>query len=213
MPTLEKQISEYRRFGRPTGHREHARIEATTREHGIVCERGRQIPSEWFVTKAPLTNLAEWRGVFYRRKAISGGWTVRRASQNKRKRQAKTGIPHGIADAISSSRWILNLNDDWDEKGSSGYEQTTWQRACDFLLLQAKFARETHKRNLPAPRILPGPDGSIDVHWKMPQFELLVNIPEDPRSSRRSTVTISGTWLLKGLLILLKQFPVRLCGF
>ena len=115
---------------------------------------------------------------------------MRRSSQNKRTRQAKTGISQSIADAISSSRWILNLNDDWDEKGSPGYEQTTWQRACDFLVRQAKFARESHKRNLPAPRILPGPDGSIDVHWKMPQFELLVNIPEDPSKLCETSVEI-----------------------
>ena len=89
-------------------------------------------------------------------------------------------IPDSIAEAIASSRGILDLNDVWDEQGSPAYEEGTWQRACDFLVRQANFARETLGRDLPAPRILPGPHGSIDVHWKMPRFELLVNIPQDP---------------------------------
>lgn len=29
------------------------------------------------------------------------------------------------------------------------------------------------------PRILPGPDGSVDIHWKSPQKELLINVPAD----------------------------------
>jgi hypothetical protein len=31
-----------------------------------------------------------------------------------------------------------------------------------------------------APKILPGPHGSIDLHWKMPKRELLINIPANP---------------------------------
>jgi len=33
---------------------------------------------------------------------------------------------------------------------------------------------------LPSPKIQPGPEASIDLHWKMERFELLVNIPNDP---------------------------------
>ncbi len=180
MPTLEKQIrGGYRTLGRSTGLREHARIEATTREHSMICDRVRTIPNEWVVVKEPLPNRAEWRGVFYRWKATSGAWTVKRSSRNKQTRQARTGIPKNIEKAITSSRGILDLNEDWDDQGSAAYKQATWQRACDFLERQTRLARETFRSNLPAPRILPGPDGSIDVHWKTPRLELLVNIPED----------------------------------
>jgi hypothetical protein len=89
-------------------------------------------------------------------------------------------MPQSTAEAITSSQRILDLKYDWDEQGSPGYEQATWQRACDFLVRQASFARESLGRDLPVPRILPGPHGSLDVHWKMPRFELLVNIPHDP---------------------------------
>ncbi len=201
MPTLEKQISgEYRRFGRLRGHREYYRIEATTREHVSVCERGRTLPREWFVPKSPLPNRAEWRGVLYQWKAISGSWTKSRSPQKKRTLQARTGIPQNIARAITSSRGILDLSDDWDEQGSPGYEQATWQRACDFLVQQAKFARGTIRCNLPAPRILPGPDGSIDVHWKMRRFELLVNIPKDQSKPATFYGDDFGNSAIRGIL-------------
>src|SRR5438876_3492859 len=110
---------------------------------------------------------------------VAGGWIEKASSQSKRTRQTKTRIPHDIAEAIASSRGILDLKYDWDEQDSPGYEEATWQRAWDFLVRQANFPRESLGRDLPVPRILPGPHGSIDVHWKMPRFELLVNIPKD----------------------------------
>ncbi|MBI4661430.1 MAG: hypothetical protein HY735_21620 [Verrucomicrobia bacterium] len=33
------------------------------------------------------------------------------------------------------------------------------------------------RASIPPPKILPGPDGSIDVHWKTKTCELLVNVP------------------------------------
>ena len=32
---------------------------------------------------------------------------------------------------------------------------------------------------MPAPIIGPGPEGSIDLYWKEPTFELLVTVPPD----------------------------------
>ena len=180
MPTLEKQISDYRStFGRNPGYKEHARIvAATTREHGIPCGHIRIIPNYSLSEKVRLRNRAEWFGVAPRFKAMSRDWTLMRLlSQKKQKRQPRT--PQNIAEAITASRWILDLKDDWDEQGSPRFKQTTWKRACDFLERQAKVARETFRSNLPAPKILPGPHGSIDVHWKTPRLELLVNVPED----------------------------------
>ena len=115
----------------------------------------------------------------YRWKAVPGGWGKKPSSQRRRIRQTESGILQNIEEAITPSRWILDLKDDWDEQGSPGYEESTWLRACEFLTRQADCARESFGRDLPVPRILPGPDASIDLHWKMPRFELLVNIPKD----------------------------------
>jgi hypothetical protein len=86
-----------------------------------------------------------------------------------------------LVEAIRTSRWILNLEENWDDAGSSGYQESTWERACNFLTRQSTLAQHKFNRELPVPKILPGPESSIDLHWKMPGFELLVNVPADPK--------------------------------
>ena len=45
--------------------------------------------------------------------------------------------------------------------------------------MEAEGLWESWGMRLPVPRIGPGPEGSIDLHWKQPSWELLVNIPAD----------------------------------
>jgi len=62
---------------------------------------------------------------------------------------------------------------------------------------------------VPIPAILPGPDGSIDLHWKTEKYELLINIPGDlnaPASfygDNYSTLKLEGTFDLKQLNFIL----------
>jgi hypothetical protein len=119
----------------------------------------RKVPSQWFVRSI---------------RPRLGGWF------GSTRRNLESVIQFRIGEAIESSRWILDLDHDWDEQGSSAYSQVTWQRACRFLILQAKRAHQVSGRELPPPKIQPGPEASIDLHWKMERFELLVNIPSDP---------------------------------
>lgn len=82
-----------------------------------------------------------------------------------------------IIRAIEAARNILDRTDDWDGEGSVGYAESTWNRATEFLKSSA-FALKVHSdRETEAPRILPGPEGSIDLHWKTDTHELLINIP------------------------------------
>ena len=101
------------------------------------------------------------------------------AQQSAEEPRAEASAPSTVQEAVESSRWILDLTDDWDEQGSPKYAESTWQRACDFLVRHARLARQRLGRELPAPAILPGPGASIDLHWKLPSFELLVNVPSD----------------------------------
>jgi len=76
---------------------------------------------------------------------------------------------------------IAQLKDDWDGEGSPAYSPITVERAVTFL---ASYAREmwvAHGIEPPIPRIGPGPDGSVDIHWKEQTWELLVNLPADER--------------------------------
>ncbi len=91
---------------------------------------------------------------------------------------------HLLESEIDRSRWILGLPEDWDGEGTEAYTESTWQRAVAFLKQQAAHVRECGSE-LDIPRILPGPEGSIDLHWEKPDYELLINIPRDPQ--RRAT--------------------------
>ena len=79
----------------------------------------------------------------------------------------------------------MQLQDDWDEEGSPGYSESTWNRAVKFLLENAVHLWPRYRVWVEAPRILPGPYGSIDLYWRTPKRELLINIPanaEEPAS-------------------------------
>ncbi len=84
-----------------------------------------------------------------------------------------------ILHAINSSRYILELGEDWDGEGAKPYNADTWERTTQFVRQYATHAWKKVGVSIPAPRILPGPNGSIDIHWKSQTHELLVNIPEN----------------------------------
>ncbi|HMF30462.1 MAG TPA: hypothetical protein VKK79_03565 [Candidatus Lokiarchaeia archaeon] len=74
---------------------------------------------------------------------------------------------------------ILSLEENWDGEGAKGYLQETWERAAEFAKKVSYFLWKQTQKLIATPMILPGPDGSIDVHWKSSKFDLLVNLPED----------------------------------
>ena len=88
-----------------------------------------------------------------------------------------------IHQAIQDSKKILDLAEDFDDQGSPAYEESTWNRAGRFVEKYAERLLVKSGAIFPAPKILPGPEGSIDVLWKSDEIQLLVNFPqksEDP---------------------------------
>jgi hypothetical protein len=63
------------------------------------------------------------------------------------------------------------------EEGEAAYTTDVWERAVWFLARNAWWALARLGRVIDSPRVLPGPDGSVDLHWDEPKYELLVNIP------------------------------------
>ena len=82
-----------------------------------------------------------------------------------------------IREAVERSREILTWEDNWDGEGSPGFSEAAWLRAVGFLMDNAERLWRKYRTPIQAPEILPGPDGSIDIHWKTEHHELLVNIP------------------------------------
>jgi hypothetical protein len=80
---------------------------------------------------------------------------------------------------------MLQLEDDWDGEGSPRYDEATWTRAVAFLIGNASLLLRQQGVVMTAPEILPGPNGSVDLLWRVPGRELLVNVPTDPARPAR----------------------------
>ena len=78
--------------------------------------------------------------------------------------------------AVEESRYLLTLRDEEDQLMIS---LPTWERAIEFLNTCTREASNDLGGQIDMPAILPGPCGSIDLHWKSSQYEMLINIPAD----------------------------------
>lgn len=82
----------------------------------------------------------------------------------------------------------LEYKELFDENGKLFYTESTWKIAVGCLnsILNANDWFFTSKKLETLPELLPFSGSSIDIYWKDPKFELLINIPES------SSVPISG---------------------
>lgn len=115
----------------------------------------------------------------WRRIEIDSAWRHQDPHPLEHRKLKGEDVCQELRDAVTESRWILELPDDWDNEGACSYREETWVRAQEFLFRLAVESEKTFNFLIPLPRILPGPDGSIDLHWKTDNYELLVNIPAD----------------------------------
>lgn len=84
---------------------------------------------------------------------------------------------------------ILSCPQDWNDENGSPYTLEVLERAILFI----------EKHTPPdVPDIMPGPEGSIDVHWKTPKYELLVNIPDNPTAPNTYYGDNYGDFTIKG---------------
>ena len=90
-----------------------------------------------------------------------------------------TDPPVDIFQSIKKGFEIAKFMDDWDGEGSCSYKSSTIYKSGQFLWNVALDFQRCQKSPLSAPRFSPGPDGSIDLHWKSSERELLINFPEE----------------------------------
>jgi hypothetical protein len=84
-----------------------------------------------------------------------------------------------IKKAIEDAKWISELDDDWDDEGSLGYTKELLEKVEMLLTSWKDKSWSDYRRTFPLPDIQPGPDGSIDLHWKKETYELLLSIPNN----------------------------------
>lgn len=120
-----------------------------------------------------------------------------------------------IGETIEDSRQILLLQDNWDDSGGVPIGEPTWRRAVEFLARHAKWVWENDRSAIESPDVLPGPDGSVDLHWDHKDYELLINVPAAPKAMAgfygddRGGISIKGRFdpdrMNRGLLDWLKS--------
>jgi len=75
-----------------------------------------------------------------------------------------------------------------DDEDAPAFDRETLARAVGFLNAQSAEIRRMYGSFPPVPNIAPGPNMSVDLHWKTTNWELLVNIP----ASREKLATFYG---------------------
>jgi hypothetical protein len=104
-----------------------------------------------------------------------------------------------ISRLIADSESLLQFRDDSDE-GFVPYSKETLDRAIGFLKRYVSSAVKICETSVPIPRLLPGPSGSIDIHWKNDSRELVVNIPADNKARALFYGDDFGSLCIKGSL-------------
>ncbi len=87
---------------------------------------------------------------------------------------------YGVIDAIENSRRILEHCDDWDGEGSPAYKYETWRNAIELIAGATNAFWIRNRSEIPAPLIHEGPEGSIDITWRLGQKEMVLNIEPGP---------------------------------
>jgi hypothetical protein len=86
----------------------------------------------------------------------------------------------GLHREVIESQALLDLADDWDDRGSLGYAEPTWIRAVGVLLHAATDLLDEHRIRLASAEIMPGSQGAIDLDLRTPGRRMLLSIPADP---------------------------------
>lgn len=102
--------------------------------------------------------------------------------------------------AIEEARERFRLRSlESDDEGVATSPETL-DRAIAFVRQTAAIAFERHGIDIDVPKILPGPDGSVDILWRSPRYDMLVNIPADTETladfygDKLDGLTIKGTF-------------------
>lgn len=200
-----------------------SRLKVITRKINNILKKWKYNSVELFLTQAAdgtleeaepdalsLTNLLEKQKELYRLKT-SPNKTANRIDEivydNTPRSRENFNLLNKEID--ESKQRILSLKDNWDKEGSKGYKEEIWNRSISFLRQLYQKLYGEYKIEIAIPDILPGPEGSIDIHWKTEKYELLINIPSDlnePASfygDNYSNLKIQGTFELKQLNIML----------
>ena len=109
-----------------------------------------------------------------------------KVSEYKNKIELNGKVIHTLPDtllslqkSIEKSKYILDLQANWDGENAEVYTEDVWIKAVSFLCEFSIDIYNTFGKTPITPAIYHGPEGSIDILWKTDDLNLLLNIPKD----------------------------------
>jgi hypothetical protein len=87
-------------------------------------------------------------------------------------------VDRGLESEIERAKEVLGLQHE-RSSGDALYSEDTLLRSIEFLTKQNEWLWRSCGLALPVPTIGVGPSGSVDLYWKQPTKQLLVNIPAE----------------------------------
>ncbi len=77
---------------------------------------------------------------------------------------------------IEKSTYIFDLQNDWDDEGSLGYEKTTWIKAVHFVINYAEWILDNFDEVMYIPEIYHGKESGIDILWENSEYRMLIRL-------------------------------------
>jgi hypothetical protein len=81
--------------------------------------------------------------------------------------------------AITLGQELTKLDPTHEDEVTERYDQRTVDYAASVAISLWSGYRGLFGVDMPIPRFRPGPHGSIDLRWRTPRFQLLVNVPKE----------------------------------
>ena len=100
--------------------------------------------------------------------------------KTKPRREVEASTYPGLNSEIRRARRNILSQRVLKDPDSIGYSEETLKRAVDFLTEHLLTIWSRQCVMVPVPRFGIGPNESVDLYWKQPSWELLINIPADP---------------------------------
>lgn len=150
---------------------------------------------DWEAGKVRQRNPQEWGA---QKGAVVESRDTRTATED-----APSDVHERLEERISEALEIVELEEDWDGEGASEYDRETFERATGWLRGLFEHIADIERRGevtVALPKIQSGPQGSIDIHWEQPDFELLINIPPEGEGSGEYYGDDYGETVIKGAL-------------
>jgi hypothetical protein len=112
--------------------------------------------------------------------------------------EAPKDLDPALCAEIERAEAALERVEGAEEEDALVYSKDALRRASTFLNAQSAHSRKMYGVFAPVPDIGGGPNGSVDLHWRRKDCELLVNIPASDKELAAFYGDDYGTCKIKG---------------